>query len=213
MHGRLWSSLYGTSLPPISVVVHILGNIYKNVPWPLTEDCPHENEPGLMQLASIKLDRERFMRWANCIPDCLIETCENKAEGQLIREVLQRARELPTVVIFFGHTALSEEGLCYWTKDKLQAISFSEIRRLLLEDPNPKPLLLVTDFCDCDNILGLPYVLDDDGANAGWTETEAYRPGGWANEKKMLQFAATEPEREAYDFQSTGGIYSRVSRY
>lgn len=88
-------------------------------------------------------------------------------------------------------------------------IPFSEMRDLLLRDPFPMPLLLVTAFCDCKNILRLPYVLCYDGVKSSWEETKACVPSDWPSEKKVLHYAATDKDQKAYEFTRTGGIFTR----
>lgn len=167
-----------------------------------------------MELDSVA-DLNKINYWCSFIHGIQVESSEADAESGIIRTALEAPRTMPTIFYFIGHTKRSSSGKeCYyltadWRNITPQGIPFLVIRQMLLEDQNPAPLLLITDFCDCDNILGLPYVLCDDGVKAHWKPTEASNPLDWVGGEEVLHFAATEVGEVAYEFQSTGGIFTR----
>lgn len=165
-----------------------------------------------MRLGGVRRDRKNITRWARRIPNPQFGIGKTNARSEVIRQSLRAPRTSSTVIYFAGHVENCNNELYYLSADlgyiKPRGISFSEIRELLLEDSTPRPLLLITDFCECENILRLPYVLFDDGVNAHWEEIKACDPLSWATEKQMLHFAATDVGQAAQEFKSTGGLFT-----
>lgn len=184
--------------------------------WPQLAHLAGDNVAGeSMWLEYTTKDFQHIGNWttrANIQPG----EVETEARGRFIRDILARPRDTPTVVFFVGHTIPLPGGPAYVPADSsghgpqvpIDALYFSEMRQSMLMDPNPSPLLLVTDFCDCDNILGLPYVLRRKGNTGYWEETGCCVPSEWPQHKEMLHFAATSTGESAHEFESTGGIFT-----
>lgn len=191
----------------------MLGNSYKNKYWP--EDMADGEADKSMEMRWPK-DFATFKYWAGRINDGTpLEMVE--AEAQHIREVLGTPRIASTIVYLIGHTMRLDNGEFVYLPaecfkngpQRPMGIPYSEMRDLILKDPNPAPLLFVGDFCNCINILRLPYVLCHDGANSSWKEVEGCTPSSWPSNKVVLHFAATSVDQLAHEFESSGGIFTR----
>lgn len=162
-------------------------------------------------------DFNKFRYWASRM-DKQIESRELvEAGGQHIREAFGSLRTSPTIIYLLGHAMRPEDGepiylpaeCCENWSQAATGIPFSELRDLALIDPNPRPLLLVTDFCECANLLGLPYMLCHNSAGWYWEETKAYPSSEWPDNKEVLHFAGADVNQMSYEFHTSGGIFTR----
>ncbi|KAF8699587.1 hypothetical protein RHS03_07018, partial [Rhizoctonia solani] len=145
------------------------------------------------------------------------------ADTNAIREVMQRSRNAPTAIYLAGHTEVpddqgSQELLAYVPANYLEAsngqfnyIYYEEMRQLLFEGPHLQsgPLLL-TFGLEPPSVhhRGLPYVLECNGNEPQWRETE-YHDGYVENSDDIVHFAATSPGERSALFKS-GAIFTRT---
>lgn len=125
-------------------------------------------------------------------------------------------RQVATLLYVSGHTDLANEKLVYLTSNSLQngtissdmALSYSEIGSQLRSQASSKPLIWVTEACQCDNFMQLPYEYWCDGDEVKCKET-GFK---WSlGEARMLQFAATAPGQRAFTFEdSSGAVYTQA---
>lgn len=209
--GGLTGGFYGL----LPATVHILGNSYKGKHWP-TSDSTGGEEENDMELKALDKDIKRFRYWGSRVKS-QVDIEEAGARGQLVRDALQIPRTSSRMLYIGGHTTRQNGEPVYLPADCYEAgpqtvalgLPFSEMRDLLLKDSLPRPLLLVTDFCDGGNVLRLPYVLCYDSAESYWKETNDCVPSDWPSEKTILHYAAADKDREAHEFTTIGGIFTR----
>ncbi|CAE6531157.1 unnamed protein product [Rhizoctonia solani] len=140
--------------------------------------------------------------------------CEPSAEN--MRKLLEDPRDLPTFIYVSGHTDSSNGEKFYLTSDCVvngsydssRVIPYSEFRDKLLLEHHQEPVVLVTDVCDCDNLMKLPYVYSYENGKVTCTKTEYHNGADW-DSLDVVHFAATSPNQQAAFFAS-GSVYNQA---
>ncbi|CAE6477066.1 unnamed protein product [Rhizoctonia solani] len=97
----------------------------------------------------------------------------------------------------------------YWFITRLIDKRLKTIRQLLLKDPHSAPLLFITETCQCNNYLRLPYMLEFKGNEVRWKKTEYY-DSFVRNSNDIVHFAASSPEELALSFPSIGAVFTKA---
>ncbi|KAF8674594.1 hypothetical protein RHS04_07119 [Rhizoctonia solani] len=179
------------------------------------------------QLKCGKKDTKKMARWARQFYHSLEVLWDNQRHNHIrgrvlpattenLRELLARIefREAPTLFYLSGHTEIKDQERTYLTSDCLQhgvistdmTLRYSEMGRQLMSQESSRPLIWVTEVCDCDNFMKLPYVYwcEDGQVNCKETGFDWH----WA-ETYALHFAATSPNQHAITFEgSSGAVYT-----
>ncbi|CEL57112.1 hypothetical protein RSOLAG1IB_08344 [Rhizoctonia solani AG-1 IB] len=128
------------------------------------------------------------------------------------------SRQAPTLLYLSGHTDFIDQEPVYLTSDSLQKDSISsdkamrywEMGRQLVSQPSSNPLVWITEVCECDNFMKLPYVYWCEGGEVKSEKTGFEWPWG---EAQALHFAATSPGQPAIGYKSqVGAIYTNALR-
>ncbi|KDN34117.1 hypothetical protein RSAG8_12796, partial [Rhizoctonia solani AG-8 WAC10335] len=149
------------------------------------------------------------------IPDaCGRKNVAREPSAENMRRIFEEPRELPTFIYMSGHTDSSGGERFYITSDSVtnggydssRVIHYSEFREKLLSEQHQEPLILVTDMCECDNLMKLPYVYSYGNGQVACTKTQYHTGTEW-DSADVVHFAATSPDQQAVFF-SCGSVYN-----
>ncbi|KAJ1303917.1 hypothetical protein OPQ81_008328 [Rhizoctonia solani] len=162
---------------------------------------------------SIALDAKRITSWTGQFNRAFIgyhdiinasgkKKMSSESSAENIRRLLEKPRDLPTFIYVSGHTDssggerfyLPSDCVVNGSYDSSRVIPYSEFRDKLLLEHHQEPIILVTDFCNCNNIMELPYVYSYENGKVICATTEYYTGADW-DSVDAVQFAATSPDQ------------------
>ncbi|KEP50667.1 hypothetical protein V565_075660 [Rhizoctonia solani 123E] len=170
-------------------------------------------------------DVKRITTWTGQFNRTLIgyhdmpDTCGRKnvarePSAENMRRIFEEPRDRPTFIYMSGHTDSTGGERFYITSDSVvngvydssRVIRYSEISEKLLLEHHQEPVILVTDMCECDNLMKLPYVYSYENGKVTCTKTQYHTGAEW-DSVDAVHFAATSPSQQAIFF-SCGSVYN-----
>ncbi|CAE6471330.1 unnamed protein product [Rhizoctonia solani] len=186
----------------------IISNDYRSTSWP---GC--ESRVSDMTITGVEDDLNCMLDWASHF---MMQTKvyhdkigDLRPTARNLRKILGTKRTLPTFIYISGHGSTINGENAYLPIDCIKwnqfatdkVISESEMRTLLMAQPNPAPLV----SCASSNFLGLPYVFRLEGVDPIWEDTE-YLETNQKSPNPIISFYNVSPDEKL----SLYGIMERL---
>ncbi|CAE6515965.1 unnamed protein product [Rhizoctonia solani] len=183
---------------------------------------PDDDKAMEISKESVENDITRITKWTGQFNNRTLKVYRDAATGTTkgsrapnainIRRLLGKPRDDPTFIYVSGHTDCVKENSVYLPSDCIEGkdystsrvIPYAEFRDKMCLERHQAPTILVTDFCNPDNVLKLPYAYSYANEKVTCTET-GYDTG---SASVVIHFAAASPHQPAAFFPEFGSPYN-----